>query len=162
MPSRATKAMAEDSDNKDLPLREDIRLLGRILGDTLRQQKGNAAFATVERIRQSSIRFRRDEDGASIVLGQEVPEGPVEAPGETDSLLLRGDESEGPGDGEHRPRILGQKEASRRLDVLAPEPLRLGVDEIDDVGDLPVHPGPQIVADPGRAQRPPSREGDRV
>src|SRR5580698_8403906 len=57
--------MAEDSDDKDLPLREDIRLLGRILGDTLRQQKGNAAFATVERIRQSSIRFRRDEDGAA-------------------------------------------------------------------------------------------------
>jgi len=56
---------AGDSDDKDLPLREDIRLLGRILGDTVRQQKGAAAFATVERIRQSSIRFRRDEDGAA-------------------------------------------------------------------------------------------------
>jgi len=57
--------MAEDAADKDLPLREDIRLLGRILGDTVRQQNGNAAFATVERIRQSSIRFRRDEDGAA-------------------------------------------------------------------------------------------------
>jgi phosphoenolpyruvate carboxylase len=57
--------MAEDDDDKDLPLREDIRFLGRILGDTLRQQKGTAAFDTVERIRQSSIRFRRDEDGAA-------------------------------------------------------------------------------------------------
>jgi phosphoenolpyruvate carboxylase len=57
--------MAEDDDDKDLPLREDIRLLGRILGDTLRQQKGTAAFDTVERIRQSSIRFRRDEDGGA-------------------------------------------------------------------------------------------------
>jgi phosphoenolpyruvate carboxylase len=56
---------ARDSEEKDLPLREDIRLLGRILGDTVRQQKGNAAFDTVERIRQSSIRFRRDEDGAA-------------------------------------------------------------------------------------------------
>ncbi len=56
---------ARDSEDKDLPLREDIRLLGRILGDTVRQQKGNAAFETVERIRQSSIRFRRDEDGAA-------------------------------------------------------------------------------------------------
>src|ERR1700722_1496046 len=54
-----------DSEDKDLPLREDIRLLGRILGDTVRQQKGNAAFDTVERIRQSSIRFRRDEDGGA-------------------------------------------------------------------------------------------------
>src|SRR3984885_5141165 len=57
--------MAEDDDDKDLPLREDIRLLGRILGNTLRQQKGTAAFDTVERIRQSSIRFRRDEDGGA-------------------------------------------------------------------------------------------------
>src|SRR5580700_3196403 len=57
--------MAEDDDDKDLPLREDIRFLGRILGDTLRQQKGTAAFDTVERIRQSSIRFRRDEDGGA-------------------------------------------------------------------------------------------------
>src|SRR5579872_634447 len=56
---------ARDSEDKDLPLREDIRLLGRILGDTVRQQRGNAAFETVERIRQSSIRFRRDEDGAA-------------------------------------------------------------------------------------------------
>jgi phosphoenolpyruvate carboxylase len=53
------------ADDKDLPLREDIRLLGRILGDTVREQKGDAVFDTVEHIRQSSIRFRRDEDGAA-------------------------------------------------------------------------------------------------
>src|SRR5580658_10161109 len=52
-------------DDKDLPLREDIRLLGRLLGDTVREQRGAAVFDTVERIRQSSIRFRRDEDGAA-------------------------------------------------------------------------------------------------
>src|SRR5580658_8568361 len=52
-------------DDKDLPLREDIRLLGRLLGDTVREQRGAAVFDTVERIRQSSVRFRRDEDGAA-------------------------------------------------------------------------------------------------
>jgi phosphoenolpyruvate carboxylase len=52
-------------DDKDLPLREDIRLLGRILGDTVREQRGAAVFDTVERIRQSSIRFRRDEERAA-------------------------------------------------------------------------------------------------
>ena len=31
-------------DDKDLPLREDIRFLGRMLGDTLREQEGDAAF----------------------------------------------------------------------------------------------------------------------
>ena len=56
---------ASERDDKDLPLRDDIRLLGRILGDTVREQRGAAVFETVERIRQSSIRFRRDEDGAA-------------------------------------------------------------------------------------------------
>ena len=48
-------------EDKDLPLREDIRLLGRILGDTIREQSGEAVFDTVESIRQNSVRFRRDE-----------------------------------------------------------------------------------------------------
>ena len=35
-------------DHKDEPLRNDIRLLGRILGDTVREQEGDAIFATIE------------------------------------------------------------------------------------------------------------------
>jgi phosphoenolpyruvate carboxylase len=46
----------------DARLREDIRLLGRILGDTVRDQEGADMFDLVERIRQTSIRFHRDED----------------------------------------------------------------------------------------------------
>ncbi|WP_286144381.1 phosphoenolpyruvate carboxylase [Bradyrhizobium sp. NFR13] len=46
----------------DARLREDIRLLGRILGDTVRDQEGEAVFALVENIRQTSVRFHRDED----------------------------------------------------------------------------------------------------
>ncbi len=62
--SPTTSAEGVDQrDDKDLPLREDIRLLGRLLGDTVREQRGAAVFDIVERIRQSSIRFRRDEDG---------------------------------------------------------------------------------------------------
>lgn len=47
---------------KDEPLKDDIRLLGRILGDTIRRQEGDAAFDLIETIRQTSIRFRRDDD----------------------------------------------------------------------------------------------------
>ncbi|CAO3440542.1 phosphoenolpyruvate carboxylase [Azospirillum endophyticum] len=54
--------MQENSETKDQPLREDIRLLGRILGDTVRSQEGEAVFDIVERIRQTSIRFHREED----------------------------------------------------------------------------------------------------
>ena len=51
-----------DTDDKDFPLRDDIRLLGRILGDTVREQEGEEVFDLVERIRQTSIRFHRDDD----------------------------------------------------------------------------------------------------
>jgi len=44
------------------PLIEDIRLLGRILGDAIREQEGDAAFDLVERIRKLSVAFRRDAD----------------------------------------------------------------------------------------------------
>ena len=50
-----------DTDD-DARLRNDIRLLGRILGDTVRDQEGADVFDLVERIRQTSIRFHRDED----------------------------------------------------------------------------------------------------
>ena len=50
------------NDDKDSPLREDIRLLGRMLGDTLREQEGDATFSLVEGIRQNAIRFRREQD----------------------------------------------------------------------------------------------------
>jgi phosphoenolpyruvate carboxylase len=46
-------------------LRTDIRLLGRVLGDTLRQQQGEALYAIVERIRQLSTQFQRNDDEAA-------------------------------------------------------------------------------------------------
>src|SRR5271156_5576707 len=47
---------------KDAPLRADIRLLGRLLGDTVREQEGGEVFELLERIRQASIRFHRDNE----------------------------------------------------------------------------------------------------
>src|SRR3954470_1088486 len=44
------------------PLIEDIRLLGRILGDVIREQEGMEAFELVERIRKLFVAFRRDAD----------------------------------------------------------------------------------------------------
>ena len=44
------------------PLTEDIRLLGRILGDVIRDQDGEAAFELIERIRKLSVAFRRHAD----------------------------------------------------------------------------------------------------
>src|SRR5712692_8064764 len=57
--NRAEEAQALEEDAR---LRTDIRLLGRILGDTVRDQEGADVFDLVERIRQTSIRFHRDDD----------------------------------------------------------------------------------------------------
>ena len=40
------------------PLRDDVRRLGEMLGDTLRDQQGDALFDTVERIRQVAVAAR--------------------------------------------------------------------------------------------------------
>ena len=44
------------------PLVEDIRLLGRILGDVIREQDGVAAYELIEKVRKLSVAFRRDAD----------------------------------------------------------------------------------------------------
>lgn len=50
---------------KDAPLRYDIRLLGRILGDTVRAQEGDAVFELVEHIRRTGVQFHRNADEAA-------------------------------------------------------------------------------------------------
>ncbi|MBI5128993.1 MAG: phosphoenolpyruvate carboxylase [Rhodopseudomonas palustris] len=57
--NRADDSAALEAETR---LRNDIRLLGRILGDTVRDQEGAAVFDLVEGIRQTSIRFHRDDD----------------------------------------------------------------------------------------------------
>ena len=55
----------KSSINNERPLVEDIRLLGKILGDVIREQDGLAAYELVEQIRKLSVAFRRDADVAS-------------------------------------------------------------------------------------------------
>jgi phosphoenolpyruvate carboxylase len=55
------KASARSRDN-ERPLVEDIRLLGRILGDVIRDQEGVAAYELIEQVRKLSVAFRRDAD----------------------------------------------------------------------------------------------------
>ncbi len=63
----ATEALAKPgarprSRDSERPLVEDIRLLGRILGDVIRDQEGVAAFELIEQVRKLSVAFRRDAD----------------------------------------------------------------------------------------------------
>lgn len=58
----ALHSKAVRKNDKDQPLIEDIRLLGRILGDIIREQEGVAVYALIEQVRQLSVAFRRDHD----------------------------------------------------------------------------------------------------
>ena len=58
----AKSAVPGRSKDNERPLVEDIRLLGRILGDVIRDQEGVAAFELIEQIRKLSVAFRRDAD----------------------------------------------------------------------------------------------------
>jgi len=58
------KAPGRSRDN-ERPLVEDIRLLGRILGDVIREQEGVAAYELIEQVRKLSVAFRRDADQAA-------------------------------------------------------------------------------------------------
>jgi phosphoenolpyruvate carboxylase len=51
-----------DISSKDQPLRDDVRLLGRILGDTLREQEGEESFQLIESVRRAAVRFRKTQD----------------------------------------------------------------------------------------------------
>jgi phosphoenolpyruvate carboxylase len=65
MVDMVNSAAAQDTPrgaDKDAPLKEDIRLLGRVLGDVLRDQEGEAVFDVIEKIRQTAVRFRREDD----------------------------------------------------------------------------------------------------
>lgn len=55
-------AATSDISSKDLPLREDVRLLGRILGETLREQEGEASYTLIENVRRAAVRFRKTQD----------------------------------------------------------------------------------------------------
>ncbi|SHO64822.1 Phosphoenolpyruvate carboxylase, type 1 [Pseudoxanthobacter soli DSM 19599] len=47
---------------EDKALRDTIRRLGRLLGDTVREHRGERIFDIVEHIRQMSVRFHRGDD----------------------------------------------------------------------------------------------------
>lgn len=60
---RLAELEARTGDKKQAPLRRDIRGLGTLLGDVLREQAGDALFNTVEALRVTAI-ARRDAEAA--------------------------------------------------------------------------------------------------
>ncbi|MBP6675164.1 MAG: phosphoenolpyruvate carboxylase [Vitreoscilla sp.] len=64
-PAQRKSRIFSDAAEKNRPLVEDIRLLGRILGDVIREQEGRPAFDLIERVRQLSVAYRLKKDASA-------------------------------------------------------------------------------------------------
>jgi len=53
---------ASPSTDPGSPLREDIRLLGKTLGEVIRQNEGRAIYDVIEKLRRAAVKFRREGD----------------------------------------------------------------------------------------------------
>ena len=53
------------------PLRHDIRLLGRLLGTVIAECEGKRVFDTIETLRRTAVKFRREGNDADGKLLQE-------------------------------------------------------------------------------------------
>ena len=73
-PSPQERPLAKMKAN-ERPLVEDIRLLGRMLGDVIREQEGAAAFELIEQIRKLSVAFRRDADAEADLALKKLLKG---------------------------------------------------------------------------------------
>ena len=68
---RLAELQAESGELKEAPLRRDVRSLGILLGEVLREQAGEELFEQVEQLRQGTIRRREAEDqGADIAAAE--------------------------------------------------------------------------------------------
>src|SRR6201995_443333 len=60
---RLAELEARSADIKEAPLRRDVRSLGMLLGQVLREQAGDKLFEEVEELRQIAIHRREDMQG---------------------------------------------------------------------------------------------------
>jgi phosphoenolpyruvate carboxylase len=72
---RLAEITSSDKDVKELPLRRDVRSLGRLLGEVILEQAGEGVFAAEEELRRLAIRRRqlndRQGEGGPDLTGEE-------------------------------------------------------------------------------------------
>ena len=90
---RLAELEAQSGDLKEAPLRRDVRSLGMLLGEVLREQAGEDLFAHVEALRQGTIRRRdaeaRGSEGEAALQAESALELVHSLPVERAILLTR-------------------------------------------------------------------------
>ncbi len=69
--ARLGELLAHAPDEKEVPLRRDVRSLGMLLGEVLREQAGDALFAQVEELRQDAIQRREEQSSGDLHAADE-------------------------------------------------------------------------------------------
>src|SRR4051794_29918628 len=64
--ARLSELLSSEPLVKEAPLRRDVRLLGRLLGDVLKEQAGPSLYEAVEELRQISIQQREILSGEMV------------------------------------------------------------------------------------------------
>ncbi len=70
---RLAELLAPAGDLKEVPLRRDVRSLGMLLGEVLREQAGLPVFEAVEELRQTAIAHREAEESGAPQPGSPSP-----------------------------------------------------------------------------------------
>ena len=63
--SRLAEMLTDDAEAKEAPLRRDVRSLGRLLGEILKEQGGDRLYDLVEQLRQLAIQHRENSSQSS-------------------------------------------------------------------------------------------------
>ena len=61
-----------DMTDLESALREDVRLLGRLLGRVLQERSGDDGYALIEGVRQTAVRFRRAQGAEANAVRAEL------------------------------------------------------------------------------------------
>src|SRR5664279_658911 len=72
---RLTELTSFDPELKDIPLRRDVRSLGMLLGEVIREQAGLEVFKVEEQLRSQAIHFRQsysDQAGDGVAVPGEL------------------------------------------------------------------------------------------
>ncbi|MGH9943067.1 MAG: phosphoenolpyruvate carboxylase, partial [Pyrinomonadaceae bacterium] len=93
--ARLAELTSHADDVKELPLRRDVRSLGRLLGEALKEQEGEALFERVEELRRLAIEHREARAATAAADGTEVETQP--RPDEQELMVRAGRIVEGLG-----------------------------------------------------------------